>query len=110
MPEKSSYVMEKPESENSQNGFSEDLNAAVVAAITFQIASVFTLICKVLSTVNNFVTWVSKWINFYYFQVIFIADSHRPIDVCNIYNDGQIRLLMKPDDDEGVTLVAFLIT
>ena len=35
------------------------------------------------------------------FQVIFIADSHRPLDVCNIYNDGQIRLLVGPDDDEG---------
>lgn len=25
--------------------------------------------------------------------VIFVADSHRPIDVCNAYNDGQIRLI-----------------
>jgi len=34
--------------------------------------------------------------------VIFIADSHRPTDVCNIYSDGQIRLLMKPEQDEDV--------
>lgn len=33
--------------------------------------------------------------------VFFIADSHRPTDVCNVYSDGQIRLLMKPDQDEG---------
>lgn len=32
--------------------------------------------------------------------VIFVADSHRPIDVCNVYNDGQIRLLSKPEDEE----------
>lgn len=28
---------------------------------------------------------------------IFVADSHRPIDVTNVYNDGQIKLLMKQD-------------
>ena len=33
--------------------------------------------------------------------VIFVADSHRPTDVCNIYSDGQVRLLMKQEDDEG---------
>lgn len=33
--------------------------------------------------------------------VIFVADSHRPTDVCNIYSDDQVRLLMKPDEDEG---------
>ncbi len=33
--------------------------------------------------------------------VFFVADSHRPLDVCNIYNDGQIRLLAKQDLDEG---------
>ena len=33
--------------------------------------------------------------------VIFVADSHRPTDVCNIYSDGQVRLLMKQDEDEG---------
>jgi cell division control protein 45 len=32
---------------------------------------------------------------------IFVADSHRPTDVCNIYSDGQVRLLMKQEDDEG---------
>ena len=34
--------------------------------------------------------------------VFFIADSHRPTDVCNIYSDGQVRLLMKQEDDEGI--------
>jgi len=34
--------------------------------------------------------------------VIFVADSHRPVDVTNVYNDGQIRLLMKEDPDEGI--------
>jgi len=34
--------------------------------------------------------------------VIFIADSHRPTDVCNIYSDGQVRLLMKQEEDEDV--------
>lgn len=34
--------------------------------------------------------------------VIFVADSHRPIDVCNVYNDGQIRLLMNPEDEEDI--------
>lgn len=34
--------------------------------------------------------------------VIFVADSHRPTDVCNIYSDEQVRLLMKPDEDEDV--------
>lgn len=33
--------------------------------------------------------------------VIYVADSHRPIDVCNIYNDGQIKLLMPQSDEEG---------
>jgi len=37
-------------------------------------------------------------------QIIFVADSHRPIDVCNIYNDGQIRLLMKADENDGKPL------
>ena len=32
---------------------------------------------------------------------VFIADSHRPTDVCNIYSDGQIQLLMKQEEDEG---------
>ena len=34
--------------------------------------------------------------------VIFVADSHRPIDVCNAYNDGQIRLLALPEDVEEI--------
>ena len=34
--------------------------------------------------------------------VIFVADSHRPIDVCNAYNDGQIRLLALPEDIEEI--------
>ena len=38
--------------------------------------------------------------------VIFVADSHRPTDVCNIYSDGQVRLLMKPDDEEGKAAAA----
>ena len=36
--------------------------------------------------------------------VIFVADSHRPTDVCNIYSDGQVRLLMKQEDDEGKSI------
>ncbi|XP_059621894.1 cell division control protein 45 homolog [Phlebotomus argentipes] len=32
----------------------------------------------------------------------FICDSHRPYDVCNIYNDGQIKILGKPSEDEGI--------
>ncbi|XP_069789784.1 cell division control protein 45 homolog isoform X5 [Narcine bancroftii] len=34
--------------------------------------------------------------------VFFICDTHRPIDVINIYNDAQIKLLIKQDDDLGV--------
>ncbi len=34
--------------------------------------------------------------------VIFVADSHRPIDVCNVYNDGQVRLLMKEEEEEDI--------
>jgi cell division control protein 45 len=34
--------------------------------------------------------------------VIFVADSHRPIDVCNIYNDGQIRLVMKGEEEDDI--------
>ncbi len=33
---------------------------------------------------------------------LFVADSHRPLDVCNVYNDGQIKLLMKQEADEGI--------
>uniref|UniRef100_A0A1B0CPX3 Uncharacterized protein n=1 Tax=Lutzomyia longipalpis TaxID=7200 RepID=A0A1B0CPX3_LUTLO len=35
-------------------------------------------------------------------SVFFICDSHRPYDVCNIFNDGQIKILGKPNDDEGI--------
>ncbi|KAM8960724.1 cell division control protein 45 homolog [Pelodytes ibericus] len=31
--------------------------------------------------------------------VFYICDTHRPIDVVNVYNDGQIKLLIKQDDD-----------
>ncbi|EOA97820.1 CDC45-related protein, partial [Anas platyrhynchos] len=32
----------------------------------------------------------------------FICDSHRPINVVNVYNETQIKLLVKPDDDLDV--------
>jgi len=32
--------------------------------------------------------------------IIFVADSHRPIDVCNAYNDGQIRLITTAQGEE----------
>jgi cell division control protein 45 len=25
-------------------------------------------------------------------KIFYIADSHRPYDVCNIYNDGQVNI------------------
>ncbi|XP_063050623.1 cell division control protein 45 homolog [Engraulis encrasicolus] len=31
--------------------------------------------------------------------IFFICDTHRPVDVVNIYNDTQIKLLIKQDDD-----------
>lgn len=31
--------------------------------------------------------------------VFFILDSHRPIDLCNIYSTSQVRLLNKPEED-----------
>lgn len=34
--------------------------------------------------------------------VFFVIDSHKPTDVCNVYNNGQIRLLSKAEDDEGI--------
>ena len=34
--------------------------------------------------------------------VFFVLDNHRPVDVTNIYNDKQIRLLMKLDSEEDV--------
>jgi len=33
-------------------------------------------------------------------MIIFVADTHRPVEVTNIYNDGQIRLLHPPDPEE----------
>lgn len=35
-------------------------------------------------------------------SVFFICDTHRPIDVVNVYNDAQIKLLIKQDDDLGI--------
>ncbi|XP_030747406.1 cell division control protein 45 homolog [Sitophilus oryzae] len=32
-------------------------------------------------------------------KVFFILDSHRPIDVCNIYSTDQVRLLTRPEED-----------
>lgn len=34
--------------------------------------------------------------------VFFVLDSHRPTDLCNIYSNGQIRLLWKPEEDGEV--------
>ncbi|XP_046385805.1 cell division control protein 45 homolog [Ischnura elegans] len=34
--------------------------------------------------------------------VFFVADNHRPTDVCNVYSNGQVRLLMQPTSDEGI--------
>ncbi|XP_055626266.1 cell division control protein 45 homolog [Toxorhynchites rutilus septentrionalis] len=34
--------------------------------------------------------------------IIFICDSHRPYDVCNIYNEVQVRILGEPDNPEGI--------
>lgn len=31
--------------------------------------------------------------------IFFICDTHRPVDVVNVYNDTQIKLLIKQDDD-----------
>nr|CAG4643303.1 EOG090X08GG [Ilyocryptus agilis] len=35
-------------------------------------------------------------------KVFFVADSHRPYDVCNIYNDGQVCLLGKSTEKENI--------
>uniref|UniRef100_A0A3B3DSV7 CDC45 cell division cycle 45 homolog (S. cerevisiae) n=1 Tax=Oryzias melastigma TaxID=30732 RepID=A0A3B3DSV7_ORYME len=35
-------------------------------------------------------------------SIFFICDSHRPVDVVNVYNDTQIKLLIKQDDDLAV--------
>ncbi|XP_060700051.1 cell division control protein 45 homolog [Hemiscyllium ocellatum] len=34
--------------------------------------------------------------------VFYVCDTHRPIDIVNIYNDTQVKLLIKQDDDLGV--------
>ena len=34
--------------------------------------------------------------------IIFVADSHRPIDVCNAYSDGQIRLITASEEEEDI--------
>ncbi|XP_037802078.1 cell division control protein 45 homolog [Penaeus monodon] len=34
--------------------------------------------------------------------VFFVADNHRPLDICNIYNADQVRILTKLGDDEEV--------
>uniref|UniRef100_A0A4W6C7L2 CDC45 cell division cycle 45 homolog (S. cerevisiae) n=1 Tax=Lates calcarifer TaxID=8187 RepID=A0A4W6C7L2_LATCA len=38
-------------------------------------------------------------------SIFFICDTHRPVDVVNVYNDTQIKLLIKQDDDLGKTLL-----
>lgn len=35
-------------------------------------------------------------------SMFFICDTHRPLDVVNVYNDNQVKLLIKQDDDLGV--------
>ncbi|XP_039628110.1 cell division control protein 45 homolog isoform X2 [Polypterus senegalus] len=35
-------------------------------------------------------------------SIFFICDTHRPVDVINVYNDSQIKLLIKQDDDLGI--------
>nr|XP_014340630.1 PREDICTED: cell division control protein 45 homolog isoform X2 [Latimeria chalumnae] len=35
-------------------------------------------------------------------SVFFICDTHRPVEVVNVYNDTQIKLLIKQDDDLDV--------
>jgi len=35
-------------------------------------------------------------------MVFFVMDNHRPVDVTNIYNDGQVKLLMKRDIEEQI--------
>ncbi|XP_034945738.1 cell division control protein 45 homolog [Chelonus insularis] len=34
--------------------------------------------------------------------IFFIVDSHRPYDLCNIYSEGQIRILGKPEEDDEI--------
>ncbi|CAG9558897.1 unnamed protein product [Danaus chrysippus] len=33
--------------------------------------------------------------------VFFVLDSHKPTDICNVYSDGQVRLIYK-DDEENI--------
>ncbi|KAJ8005752.1 hypothetical protein DPEC_G00121160 [Dallia pectoralis] len=35
-------------------------------------------------------------------SIFFICDTHRPVDVVNVYNDTQVKLIIKQDDDLGV--------
>ncbi|KAJ3604756.1 hypothetical protein NHX12_029495 [Muraenolepis orangiensis] len=35
-------------------------------------------------------------------SIFFVCDTHRPVDVVNVYNDTQIKLLIKQDDDLGI--------
>ncbi|XP_067084141.1 cell division control protein 45 homolog [Osmerus mordax] len=35
-------------------------------------------------------------------SVFFICDTHRPVDVVNVYNDTQVKLMIKQDDDLDV--------
>ena len=35
-------------------------------------------------------------------SVFFVIDSHRPLDVCNVYNNGQIRIVCSPADIEDI--------
>lgn len=34
--------------------------------------------------------------------IFFVLDAHKPTDLCNIYSDGQIRLLSKLEEDNDV--------
>lgn len=31
--------------------------------------------------------------------IVYILDSHRPIDVCNVYSSGQVRILGNPESN-----------
>lgn len=35
-------------------------------------------------------------------SIYFICDTHRPVDVVNVYKDTQVKLTIKQDDDLGV--------
>nr|XP_046204642.1 cell division control protein 45 homolog [Oncorhynchus gorbuscha] len=35
-------------------------------------------------------------------SIFFICDTHRPVDVVNVYNDTQVKMMIKQDDDLGV--------